>query len=150
MERFRDRVRDRLMLHGGVLGLWLLVEVTRRRNVRLRRALAGFCACYQFRARGGSARRLIFGGGRARTLAGAIPAPDYEICLLDPPGILRQLARDPDDVLRLLLEGKIDQRGNPYYLFKLGYLISLCQGSARQLGRAFWRIPGRGEAGHVG
>ncbi len=127
MGSIREQLRDRLVIHAGVFGLGMLLEVIRRRDDRLRRALAGFDACYQFRTPGGAARRLIFGGGRTRSRAGRGPAPDYEVVLLDPPAVIGQLARDPDDVVRLLLEGKIDQRGNPYYLFKLGYLLGLCE-----------------------
>jgi len=129
------QLRDRLMIHAGVFGLGLLLEVTRRHDARLQRALNGFSACYQFCTPGGAARRLIFEGGRARSRAGRDPAPDYEVVLLDPLAVVGQLARDPDDVVRLLLEGKIDQRGNPYYLFKLGYLLALCERRLRGLGR---------------
>ena len=125
--------RDGLMIHAAVFGLGLLLEVLRRRDARIQRALTNFSACYQFRTPHGAARRLIFAGGRARTRAGLADAPDYEVVLLDPPAVVEQLARDPDDVVRLLLENKIDQRGNPYYLFKLGYLMGLCERRLRGL-----------------
>jgi len=94
-------------------------------DVRFRKALERFDATYQFRT-GPITRRLIFADGCIRTRRGLDPSSDYEIVLLDPPGVVRRILKNPDNLIKLLMENKIDQRGNNYYLFKFGYLLGLC------------------------
>ncbi len=60
-------------------------------------------------------------------------SPDYEIKFIDLLGTVRHMVNDSNDVLGLLIENKIDQTGNTYYLFKFGYLFGLIERSVRNL-----------------
>lgn len=115
-----------LLLHGLVLVLWLTFLCMRLVNPRFRRTIDSFEATYQFRS-GRAVRQLIISSGRVRTHGGAASMPDYEIAFLDLAGALRHMLVDSNDVVGLLIENKIEQTGNKYYLFKLGYLIGLCR-----------------------
>lgn len=115
---------DGAVVHGMVMGTAALFDLVRRADPRFRKALEGFDATYQFRT-GGTAHRLIFDHGRIRTRPGRTSSPDYELNLLDPVGVVRRLVEDPNKTINLLMENKIDQRGNNYYLFKYGYLMGL-------------------------
>lgn len=121
----RGGVRDAFILHAIVLTSWVVFGVVRLLSRRFRRALRSFEATYQFRT-ASAGRQLIFSGGRIRTRRGIAGAPDFELVLLDPPGVLNRLRENPNDMLALMLENKIDQRGNQFYLFKYGYLWGLC------------------------
>lgn len=114
------------IIHGMGIGSWLIFTLVKLRYSRLKKALENFNAVYQFRA-GSTGRLLIFSDGRITTRSGIVKAPDYELDLIDPPGVLKRLLKNPDDVIKLLMENKIDQRGNNFYLFKYGYLLGLCQ-----------------------
>lgn len=131
-----EALRAALVLPAVARGLAWTLTIARRLEPRLERALAGYDAVYELRA-GKTARRLVFSAGRITT--GPAPTegtatdgepdyqPDYEIVFFDLMGALRHLARHPDDVLTLLFENRIEQRGNVYYLFRLGYLLALVQ-----------------------
>ncbi len=125
MEQLRDKALNAAIMHGSVLGTRAIFELVRLFDKRFKRAIDTFEATYQFRT-GASARRLVFSSGRLRTPRGTVPSPDYELVFLDPPGVFRHMLKDSNDVLRLLLENKIDQKGNNYYLFRYGYLWGLC------------------------
>jgi hypothetical protein len=126
MKPARKKILDAVILHGVVLGSWLIFRLVKLRSIRFQKALENFNATYQFRT-GSMGRLLIFSDGNIATRRGIVPEPDYELVLLDPLGVLKRLAKNPDDVIKLLMENKIDQRGNNYYLFKFGYLLGLCQ-----------------------
>ena len=124
------------MVHAMVIAIAMVFHLVNSRSSRFRKALEKFDAIYQFRT-GDTGRRLIFLDGHIKIRAGLVPAPDYELVLLDPPGVLKRLYKNPDDVIKLLMENKIDQRGNNFYLFKFGYLFGLCQRWFQELmGRA--------------
>ncbi len=125
MRRLFARIRDSIVLNGVVVGSRVAFGLAGIFSERFRRAVDGFEAVYRFSA-GGGARCLVFSGGRIRIRGGGAAPPDYELVLLDPAGFLRSMRKDPNDTLRLLLENKIEQRGNNYYLFKYGYLWGLC------------------------
>lgn len=120
------------LLHASVLGIWLVFILVRLVDPRFRGAIESFEATYQFRV-GTATRRLIVSDGRVRTRRGAVEAPEFEIVFLDLPGALRHMLKDANDVLTLMVENKIDQTGNNYYLFKFGYLCGLCERSVREL-----------------
>jgi hypothetical protein len=126
LSRLERALTDACVIHGIGVGSWALFELFGRRFERFRGALDGFEATYQFRA-GSACRRLVFADGHVTTRRGAVAAPEYELELLDPVAVVRCVAADPNDVLRLLMENRIEQRGNNYYLFQLGYLMGLCQ-----------------------
>jgi len=126
MKTARKKILDAIILHGIVIGSWLVFMLVKRRSSRFRKALENFNATYQFRA-GKMGRLLIFSDGRIFTRRGIVPNPDYELDLIDPAGVLKRLTKNPDDLIKLLMENKIDQRGNNFYLFKFGYLLGLCQ-----------------------
>lgn len=115
-----------LLLHALVFALWLTFSCMRLVNPRFRRAIGSLDTTYQFRS-GCAVRQLIISSGRVRTHAGAASTPDYEIAFLDLAGVLRHLRVDSNDVVGLLMENKIEQTGNEYHLFNLGYLIGLCR-----------------------
>ena len=123
---------DALLLHLVVAGIRTVFAVARWTNPKFRKAIASFEATYQFRA-GPSTRRLVFQDGRISTHRGACPAPEYEVVFIDLPGALRIMSKEPNNPLRLLSQKKIEQRGNNYYLFKLGYLFGLCERQLRDL-----------------
>lgn len=138
METLATRAQHAALLHGSVIGTWLVFKLARRLDPRMKKATKTFEATYQFRS-GSAVRRLIFTGGRVTTRRGAVADPDYELVLLDPPAVIRQLAEDPNDVLRLLMDNKVRQRGNMYYLFRYGYLWGLCRRYATELAGRFER-----------
>jgi hypothetical protein len=125
-----DAIREQALLHGLVIGLASALELGRHLDERLHSAIASFDACYQFRA-GEAARQLVFSDGRVRTFRGRCESPDFEVTFLELACSLDRLRGGPQHVFRLLLENKIDQRGNKHYLFRLGYLIGLCDTRAR-------------------
>jgi hypothetical protein len=123
----RGAIGEGALLHALVIGLATVLEIGRRGDHRLDDALSGFEARYLFRA-GASARQLLIRGERrVCSRAGIGEAPDFEISFLDLHGALVGLRNGPQDVFQLLLENKIDQRGNKHYLFRLGYLLGLCK-----------------------
>jgi hypothetical protein len=95
-------------------------------NTRFRKAVSLFIATYQFRA-GSSARQLIFDGNGVRTRRGACTSPDFEINFIDLTGSLAYMRKYPNDLLTLIMENKIEQTGNLYYLYRFGYLCGLCE-----------------------
>jgi len=120
------RVRDAAILHGLVVGICGAFELARACDGRFRRAIEDFDALYQFRA-GAEGRWLRFRSGRLKTGRGVLSEADYELVLLDPVGVSKRvLEKRPNDMLQLLLENKLEQRRNIFYLFKLGYLAGLC------------------------
>jgi len=127
-----ERVRDGAILHGMVIGIWAVFKLVKLRSGRFRKAVEAFDATYQFRT-GAIGRRLVFSAGRIRTTRGLVPSPDYELVLIDPPGVLKRLYKNPNDLIKLLMENKIDQLGNNYFLFKFGYLVGLCERWFREL-----------------
>lgn len=129
---FLSRVETGLLFHASVVGIWLVFAFIRLIDERFRRAIESFEATYQFRV-GTSTRRLIVSDSRVRTRRGAVEAPEFEIVFLDLPGALRHMLKDANDMLTLMVENKIDQTGNNYYLFKFGYLCGLCERSLREL-----------------
>ena len=125
----KKSLQDKILVHGMVIGTCAVFELVRRRYPRFGRALESFEATYQFRAgssKSAACRCLVFTSGRVKTRHGFTTTADYEIVLLDPAAVVKQLLDNPNDMLRLLLENKIDQYGNNYYLFKYGYLWGLC------------------------
>ena len=136
-----EKIERAAILHGMVVGCWLLFKLFGLRYRRFRKAMEEFDAVYQFRT-GSSARLLIFSKGCIKTRRGVVPLPDYELVLLDPAGVLERLLKNPDDMIKLLMENKIDQRGNIYYFFKFGYFLGLCQRCFRELLERF--TPGSG------
>ena len=125
------------MLHGLVTAMWAVFNVVGRSDPRFRRAIADFEGRYQFRA-GTTTRRLVFDRGKVRAplsiRAAREPSdPDFEILFLDLPGAISGMRDHPHDVIHLLLENKIDQTGNKHYLFKLGYLVGLCEHRLRRV-----------------
>lgn len=126
MKTITTGIRDSAVLHGIVLGSWAAFRLTGLMSGRFRRAVERFDAVYRFRV-GDAARCLVFDQGRIRVRSGSSALiPDYELVLIDPAGVLQSMRKDPNDTLKLLLENKIDQKGNNYYLFKYGYLWGLC------------------------
>lgn len=124
------------MLHLFLMALGFLFNCFRIFDGRFGRAVRSYEAEYAFRTPS-SARTLLFSRGRIRTRKGVGPSPDYEIVILDPPGALKTLMKNPDDLLTLIVENKINQKGNLFFLYKLGYLVGLC--NARLGGLTGWR-----------
>jgi len=127
-------VVDRALLHSAISGVAAAFELARRLDPGFRRAVAGFSAIYQF-SHGAQVRQLRFADGRVTSRAGAATRPDFEVNFIDLRGALKRLRHHPDDVLGLQLENKIQESGNIYYLFRLGYLFGLL----RRRGHTFLR-----------
>ncbi len=132
MRRSVKRLWTGLVLHTVVLGVWGVFISARVLMPRFRNAVKGFEATYQFRF-AASARRLVISKGRIKTHGGACESPDYEIEFIDLPGALRHMFGDSNDVMGLVIENKIDQKGNVYYLFQFGYLFGLIEHWLREL-----------------
>ena len=124
MKLLFSRIIGAVILHTLVIASWAIIEIVRRRYGRLQRAVESFEATYQF-TDGSTIRRLIFSQGRVKTKSGPVASPDYELILLDPLAVAGQIAKNPDGLFKLMVENKIDQRGNNYFLFKYGYLMGL-------------------------
>lgn len=134
----RTHVVQAAGLHGALLATWGIFEGVRLRDDRFRRALESFDATYQFRF-DSTVGRLVFSGGRVRFRPGEAPSPECEVVLIDPVGALRLMRREPGNMLQLLLENKIDHRGNQFYLFKFGFLLGLCR---RHVTESLRAVPG--------
>jgi len=132
LKSVRQKALDAAILNVMVVGIRGMFGLVNLRSPRFREALKGFDATYRFRA-GSSARRLVFADGRIGAPRGEGPAPDYELILLDPAGVVKRMYENPDDMIKLLMENKIDQSGNNFYLFKFGYLLGLCERYFRDL-----------------
>ncbi|MBN2295040.1 MAG: hypothetical protein JXM70_21605 [Pirellulales bacterium] len=124
MKSIGIRIVDAVVLHLSVIGSWAIIEIVRRRYGRLQRAIQSFEATYQFTA-GSAVRSLTFSKGHVETKYGPVTSPDYELILLDPLAVARQIAINPNDIFKLMVENKIEQRGNNYFLFRYGYLLGL-------------------------
>ncbi|MBU1669974.1 MAG: hypothetical protein KKF41_03440 [Actinobacteria bacterium] len=109
-------------------------------DARFGRAVAGYDAVYVF-STPSSERTLVFGRGRIRTRRGRAPSPDFEISILDPPGALRAILRNPDDPISLVVQNKIEQSGNLFFLYKLGSLFGLSRAYLNRVagGVPVWR-----------
>ncbi len=120
-------------LHLMVLAIWLALILVRAFEPRLSRAVSGFEATYCFR-QGRAARLLSFSAGRISTRRGVRESPaDYEITFIDLPGAVRHLRKRPNDLLTLMATNKITRSGNDHYLFKLGYMLGVCESGFRDL-----------------
>jgi hypothetical protein len=123
-------------------GLTLLFVAANKRDERFRRAIADFEATYQFRV-GSSAQQVHFDHGQVWTSAPSeIQEPDFEIVILDIYEAVKLISREPENVLRLLMENRIEQRGNKYFLFRFGYLCGLTEKWLRKSGPATWLSAG--------
>lgn len=136
------RTAEIALLHVFVIDLAVVFSLMRRHDKRFARAVSDYRAVYQFVV-GRSVRRLIIDNGQFRTRRGKGSKVDYEIVFLDLLGALRQLSQQPNDVLQLLLQNKIDKSGNNYYLFRFGYLCGLCESHLRASMRRFPRLTRR-------
>ncbi len=124
--------RSSLLLHGLVIGMSAGFRIARGTDSRFRRALEGYRATYLFRA-GAASRQLIVGDGRIRTRAGRCAKPDCEIVFYDLSATLKHIREQPDDRFGRLSDNRIEQIGNKFYVFKLGYLGGLCEKRLRDL-----------------
>ena len=125
MSAVRD-FRDALLLNVSIITLCLVFKLAKILDARFRKAINSFAAAYQFRA-GKSARQLIFNENGIKSLRGKRAAPDFEIRFIDLPGALSYMAKFPNDPVTLVMENKIEQIGNLYFLYKFGYLCGLCE-----------------------
>lgn len=125
MQPVLTKTRDAAILHAMVVGNWALFRLVKLGDGRFKKAVTDFEATYQFRTRH-AGRTLTFSGGRLSTRNGIASDADYELVLVDPPGVVKRMIENPDDMIKLLMENKIDQRGNNYFLFRYGYLLGLC------------------------
>ena len=140
--RIVRRTIETALLHVFVIELAAIFSLMRRRDERFARAVSDYRAVYQFVV-GRSARRLIIDNGQIRTRRGKGSKVDYEIVFFDLLSALRQFSQQPNDVLQLLLQNKIDKSGNNFYLFRFGYLCGLCESRLRASMSRFPRLTGR-------
>jgi len=120
------RTADQLLLRATVTAVAQSLDLARRIDPACRRALQDFEATYQF-VHGDDAHQLCFAQGRVRARPGRAPRADYELVFIDLRAALQRLRHNPNDVLGLQLENLIEETGNIYYLFRLGYLLGLLQ-----------------------
>lgn len=123
---FLARLVQDALLHVLVMAAGLLFTCFRLLDSRFRRAVESFEAVYSFQTPS-SSRALVFDNGRINTRRRVVGPPDFEIRLLDPRGALRSILRNPNDLITLVVENKINQRGNLFFLYKFGYLVGLCE-----------------------
>lgn len=129
-----------LAVFGLVGGLGVLFAAANKRDDRFREAIATFEATYQFRM-GRWTRQLHFERGKVWT-SGRIVEPDFEIVILDLYEAVKLISQEPENVLRLLMENRIQQRGNKYFLFRFGYLCGLTENWLRKSGPVTWLSAG--------
>jgi len=103
----------------------VLFKAVQKRDKRFKKMTDSFDAEYQFRC-GKSVRRLIFNNGNIRTESNESSSFDLEINFIDMLGVAKKLKENPSDMLMLMIENLICISGNTYYLFKFGYLFSIC------------------------
>jgi hypothetical protein len=119
------RLSNAAILMGSLLTVRTVFSINRRANPRFQAALSATDSTFRFRM-GEAAVQLVISDGRVRVRPGAGRRADFELRLLDPKGVVKQMVKEPDNVLPLLIEARIEQSGNPARLFHLGYLASLC------------------------
>lgn len=119
-------LRDAVLLNAVVVILCLVFKAAMRLDARFRKAADSFSAVYQFSS-GRAARRLIFTGRGVATRRGRCGVPDFEIRFIDLTGALSYMAKYPNDPITLIMENRIEQVGNLFYLYKFGYLCGLCE-----------------------
>jgi len=144
-----SRAAEGAQLHALVVGLALLFAWMQRAEPRFRRALAGFDATYLFRY-GTAARQLVFSKGKVLSRRGSGLNPDFTLTFVDLPGALRHLAARPHDVLQLMIDNRIRQSGNKFFIFKLGYLAALTEDELRRQAARLGRLPARARLGFDG
>lgn len=143
---FAGRLAQAALFHASVLGLWAMFNCFRLFDMRFRKSVESFAAQYQFRM-SSCARTLVFRGGRIRTRRGTVQNPDYVIRILDPPGLLRSVRDSRVDPISLVMENKISQSGNLFFLYRFGYLLGLCEArldSGLECIKACGKVPGVG------
>jgi len=127
-------LRDSFLLHISIILIALVFRLFHLSSRRFRNATDSFDSVYQFRS-GRSVRRLIFSNNRITTRHGPCASPDFEIHFIDLPGALAYIAKYPNDPITLIMENKIVQIGNLYYLYRFGYYCGLCESIIGNLGR---------------
>lgn len=127
-----ERLKQAALFHLLLFGLRWAFLLTRLREARFRKAISSLKATYQFRS-GKEARQLIFDQGRITTRRGIADRPDYLVTFVDLARALKTIKEEPNNVFKLLMENMVRQEGNTYYLFLLGYLLSLSEGQLREL-----------------
>lgn len=127
--------RDAVLLHSAFFGLFVVFNIFRFASSRFRGALKGFTGTYRFRS-GNTSRIVVFNGNSIKTRRG-VPGDshNFEIAFTDLPGALSYMAKYPNDPITLIMENKIVQSGNLFYLYKFGYLAGLCESIATGLFR---------------
>lgn len=124
----RPDLTNQFLLQGFVLTLLAVFRAAWLMDPRFRKAVRSFRATYVFHS-GDAAGQLVFKpGGRFHfSPRPASGREDYRVDFLDLPAAVERMAEDPNDVIRLLLENRVDASGNVYYLFHFGYLCELCR-----------------------
>ncbi len=130
---FVGSLRDSFLLHITIISIALIFRIFHLISRRFRNATDSFDSIYQFRS-GHSVRRLIFSNNRIATRSGPCPSPDFEIHFIDLLGTLAYIAKYPNDPITLIMENKIVQIGNLYYLYRFGYYCGLCESIIGNLG----------------
>lgn len=131
-----DRIKQALFLHTFVIAVWLLFNVFRLLDKRFATAIRSFSATYHF-CTPLCVRSLVFDCGRIKTRRGKSPSPDFEILILDPLGVLVSMSNNPDDLYTLVMENKINQSGNLFFLYKFGFLAGLCNRRFQDITKKF-------------
>lgn len=119
------RLEQAILFHSLILALWAVFNFFGLFDKRFKKSVESFSATYQFRTPS-TARVLVFDGGRIRTRRGTVSSSDYEVTIPDPLALLKSLNNNQNDPLSLVMENKISQSGNLFFLYRFGYLLGLC------------------------
>ncbi len=122
---------EKMMFRLLIRIIWGLFIVMKRLDPSFKKALFSFKAVFLFRC-GISERHLKFDNGWIQ-IGNLTDPSDFELTINDLSGAIKTVRESQGDVLMLLLKNKIHKKGNLYYLFKLGYLFSLCDRYFRNL-----------------
>ncbi len=118
------KIVEKMMFRSLICIIWGLFIMMKRLDPSFKKALFSFNAVFLFRC-GTSKRHLKFSNGKI--VMGNLTDPsDFELTINDLYGAIATVRESQGDMLMLLLKNKIHKKGNLYYLFKLGYLFSLC------------------------
>jgi len=124
-----DSLKEKLRWGAIGAGLQVLASVlmwASRRDALLGRAIRECRGTYRFESRAGDqARHLVFAGGKVSARKKRPEAVHFTFTLRQPDAF--SFSSRPDQLLEILIGNKIVQTGNLYYVYQLGFILSLLE-----------------------
>ncbi len=110
----------------GLRGLAAGIMNIGKKDPLIGRALKEFDGIYRIEnADGKLFHFLVFQNGKAKVPRNWVGPADFTFTLYEPPAFY--LRTKPEDLLKMAISNKIGQKGNLYYLFQFGFIMSLVE-----------------------